>query len=115
MTTAFTVVEPTSIPIRKFLSMVGSRQANDCGADPLVRGRRPRRPSRTVVPVAGRGRPGPEGTPTRGSAPPYLIRPVPFGGHARRDVVHEICGAAHHALLVGNLVERAFGFGMGFH
>src|ERR1035441_4073892 len=44
---------------------------------------------------------------TRGSAPPYLIRPVPFGGHARRDVVHEIRGAANHPLLVGNLVERA--------
>src|ERR1017187_8126393 len=46
------------------------------GADPLVRGRRPRRPACTlhvadhVVQAAGRGRPGPEGTPTGGSAPP---------------------------------------------
>src|ERR1035441_2844465 len=42
---------------------------------PLVRGRRPRRPAGAlpgadvVVPAAGRGRPGPEGTPTWGSAP----------------------------------------------
>jgi hypothetical protein len=42
------------------------------GADPLVRGRRPRRPA-CVVPDAGRGRPGPEGTPTRGSAPPAAL------------------------------------------
>jgi hypothetical protein len=38
------------------------------GADPLVRDRRPRRPA-CAVPDAGRGRPGPEGTPTWGSAP----------------------------------------------
>src|ERR1035437_4738980 len=103
MTTAFTVVEPTSIPMRKFLSMMRSRQDYDCGADPLVRSRRPRRPSRTVDPAAGRGRPAR----TRGSAPPYLIRPVPFGRHARRDVVHEIRGAADHALLVGDPIQRA--------
>src|ERR1019366_8716422 len=48
----------------------------DGGADPPVRGRRPRRPARAmqdvdhVVPVAGRGHPGPEGTPTGGAAPP---------------------------------------------
>ena len=45
------------------------------GADPPVRGRRPRRPAGAphdadvVVPPAGQGSPGPEGTPTGGSAP----------------------------------------------
>src|ERR1019366_2664287 len=45
-----------------------------CSRGPLW-GRRPRRPARavldadSVVPAAGRGRPGPEGTPTRGAAP----------------------------------------------
>ena len=44
-----------------------------CGADPLVCGRRPRRPARawqsagTTVPAAGRGRPAQ----TRGSAPQF--------------------------------------------
>src|SRR5450631_3993707 len=57
------------------------------GADPLVRGRRPRRPTGTVQdvgivePAAGRGRPGPEGTPTSGSAPPLRAqRPLSTRG-----------------------------------
>src|ERR1035437_9664966 len=121
MTTAFTVVEPTSIPIRKFLSMVCSRQDNDCGADPLVRGRRPRRPSRAVVPAAGRGRPAR----TRGSAPlswqpaflavMVLVRFAYNGRHARRDVVHEIRGAADDTLFVGDPIQRTLGFGIGLH
>src|ERR1035438_7806902 len=50
----------------------------NCGADPPVRGRRPPRPppapfnADIVVRAAGRGRPGPEGTPTRGSAPQFV-------------------------------------------
>src|ERR1035438_6651686 len=81
MTTAFTVVEPTSIPMRKFLSM---------GVD-LVK--------------TGRAR----GTPS------HLIRFGAFGGHARGDVVHEVRGSADYALFVGDLIERASGFGMGVH
>ena len=46
--------------------------AEEGGADPLVRGRRPRRPA-CADPDAGRGRPGPEGTPTRRSAPPAAL------------------------------------------
>src|ERR1035438_5198767 len=52
------------------------------GADPLVRGRRLRRPAHVwqgadiVVPAAGRGRPSPEGTPGPGG-PPHHFRRIP--------------------------------------
>src|ERR1019366_3041139 len=53
-------------------------------------GRRPRRPAGAlqdadvVVPAAGRGRPGPEGTPTRGSAPPTgFLRHCPPPAYCR--------------------------------
>jgi len=75
-----------------------SAHAGHTGADPPVRGRRPRRPARvveeadTAAPAAGRGRPAR----TRGSAPPG--HPIP---------VQSIRGLAP-ALLIVDCVAGAF-------
>src|ERR1035438_7296126 len=77
-------------------------------------GRRPRRPARavldadSVVPAAGRGRPGPEGTPTRGAAPPmprHSHSLVKKGGIGQWWLPRDLSDGHGHGCLAGGATD----------